>query len=405
VSTNKDSQQVLLHHARSALTLYQAGKPDEALEAASAVLAINPDSSSALSIQGAAYMAIGNPAAALPPLIKLAALHPGNADAQFNIVIAAKAVGRWDDALCYLDRSLQIREDFAAARFERGWLRMMRQDYHGAADDIERAKGAQGVPEQSGELAEIARIFAGLTTASAGPAVTVVVPCFNYGQYVEEAVASALAQTYPRLDVVLVEGGSTDGITPAIVESLAGPRVRIVRRDRPCPVGDNRNAGISAADGELICCLDADDRLRPDFIAKAVAVHTDLGYDIIGSSVAEFGEGRRRRVFASHPTLDDLKQTNQFSVAALFHRMMWEKAGRFRDVTIPEGQLHEDWEFWLRLFACGARGFNINWEFLIEYRTHSSGNRQSQRPGLLPTVRQAAAMLELNQSLLNPQKL
>ena len=82
------------------------------------------------------------------------------------------------------------------------------------------------------------------------PLVSVVIPCFNYGVFVAEAVDSVLAQTFEDLEIILLEGGSTDGTTPDTIQALDRPGVIKLYRDRPCRVGDNRNFGIRHARGK-----------------------------------------------------------------------------------------------------------------------------------------------------------
>jgi|GEM_PF-252387 glycosyltransferase involved in cell wall biosynthesis len=100
------------------------------------------------------------------------------------------------------------------------------------------------------------------------PKVSIVIPCYNYGRYVHFAVDSALAQTYPHVEIIVVDDGSTDD-TPRVLERYAGRIVRI-RQDNGGHVAAV-NRGYAAATGDLILFLDADDVLHPEAIAKAVA--------------------------------------------------------------------------------------------------------------------------------------
>jgi glycosyltransferase involved in cell wall biosynthesis len=90
--------------------------------------------------------------------------------------------------------------------------------------------------------------------------VSAIVPAFNYGRYLSAAIDSALAQTYPLLELVVVDDGSTDE-TAAVLASY-GERVRVLRQDNRGPAAA-RNAGIAAARGELLAFLDADDGWHP----------------------------------------------------------------------------------------------------------------------------------------------
>ena len=103
-----------------------------------------------------------------------------------------------------------------------------------------------------------------------GPLVSILINNYNYERYVEEAVASALAQDYPNVEVVVVDDGSTDG-SREILERFRD-RVRLVFQ----PNGGQAaafNAGFAASRGEIVCFLDADDRFRTD---KATALVREL---------------------------------------------------------------------------------------------------------------------------------
>jgi len=96
--------------------------------------------------------------------------------------------------------------------------------------------------------------------------VSVVIPCFNQAHFLAEAIDSALAQTYPRVEVVVIDDGSTDNT----VEMTARyDRVRYVyQRNRGLSAA--RNAGLRRSNGEFVMFLDADDRLCPDAVTLNV---------------------------------------------------------------------------------------------------------------------------------------
>ena len=107
---------------------------------------------------------------------------------------------------------------------------------------------------------------------STGPAVSVVVPCFNAAPFLRESVGSALAQTRPPLEVIVVDDGSTDD--SAAVASAMGASVRVIRQDNR---GESaaRNRAIDAARGDWIAFLDADDVWRPTKLERQVAAAAD----------------------------------------------------------------------------------------------------------------------------------
>src|SRR2546423_7727277 len=91
--------------------------------------------------------------------------------------------------------------------------------------------------------------------------VSVVVPAYNYARYLPQAIDSALGQTHPPLEVIVVDDGSTDD-TPRVLDAY-GDRIRAVRQANQ-GAGAARNAGIAVARGEYVAFLDSDDLWRPD---------------------------------------------------------------------------------------------------------------------------------------------
>ena len=233
---------------------------------------------------------------------------------------------------------------------------------------------------------------------SARPLISVVIPCFNYGRYVAEAVRSILNQTFRNLEIIVVEGGSTDPDSVAKVrelEATAPPGVRVLYRSEPHLVGDNRNYGIGFARGRYICCLDADDLLRPVYLEVAVFLAEAFGYDLVYPSLQGFGDSEMRWIIndASFPSIFDY---NQVTTVALYRRAVWAHAGGYRDWTLGKQHVPEDWDFWIRLLAHGCRPKSIR-EPLMLYRMHSSGLTASSDRDL---ARQRLALREANQGLL-----
>jgi len=216
-------------------------------------------------------------------------------------------------------------------------------------------------------------------SGAALPAVTIVIPCYNYGRYVAEAVDSALAQTYPNLDVVVVDGGSAEE-TLGVLRALNRPRTRVLFREGRHLVGDNRNFGIAATASPYICCLDADDALEPSYIEKAVFFLDQCGFDLVSSQFHGFGAKitRPRWPLTRRPTLANLQDYNQVVTCALFRRANWEKAGGFHDFGLGADYIYEDWNLWVRMAAQGARIMNMD-ERLFRYRAHDAPRITGQK--------------------------
>lgn len=212
------------------------------------------------------------------------------------------------------------------------------------------------------------------------PLVSVVIPCFNYGRFVEQAIRSALNQTFGDFEIVVVEGGSTDGATPQQVrhiESLNLPKTRFYYRREPHLAGDNRNFGIGHARGRYVCCLDADDLLAPVYLETAVFLAEVFGYDLVSPSLQSFGDSDTRWVVAD-PAFPQIAQENQVATAALFRRSAWAHVGGYRDLGSGDSYVYEDWDFWIRLLGHGFVGKAIR-DPLLLYRVHGGGLSTSGR--------------------------
>ncbi|MGC4083750.1 MAG: glycosyltransferase family A protein [Vicinamibacterales bacterium] len=109
---------------------------------------------------------------------------------------------------------------------------------------------------------------------NAQPLVSIVVLNYNYGRYLTEAVESALSQTYPAIEVVVVDDGSTD--ESAEVLARYEGRVTICRK-RNGGMVSAMNRGFAESRGDVIVFLDADDFLLPDAVAVHVAALADPG--------------------------------------------------------------------------------------------------------------------------------
>jgi glycosyltransferase involved in cell wall biosynthesis len=228
---------------------------------------------------------------------------------------------------------------------------------------------------------------------AAQPLVSVVIPCFNYGRFVEAAIRSVLEQTFDHFEIIVVEGGSSDPDTVAEVrrlESLGLPKTRFFYRSSRHLAGDNRNFGIERALGRYICCLDADDLLKPVYLEVAVFLAEVYGYDFVYPSVQLFGaiESLWLLKDASFP---QLLEENRVSTVALFRRSAWAAIGGYRDWPSGAEHVPEDWDFWIRMAGNGFLGKVIR-EPLHRYRVHQSSLSRTSRLDLAEQGRRLRAV-------------
>ncbi len=127
------------------------------------------------------------------------------------------------------------------------------------------------------------------------PLISVVVPCYNAGPYLGDCLASLRTQTYPGLEIILVDDGSTDD-SLAIAEAMAKEdgRIRVMRQEN-AGVSAARNAGATLAQGAYLLFVDADDTLTPEALATLLAAAQ--GQDIVSACHREVYEDGGTRVF------------------------------------------------------------------------------------------------------------
>lgn len=116
-----------------------------------------------------------------------------------------------------------------------------------------------------------------MTSSSATPLVSCIIACYNRPDYVREAIQSALDQTYPNLEIIVVDDGSTDD-TPEVLASY-GDKIKVVRQANSGTAAA-RNAGIAVSHGKYLAWLDSDDAWLPQKIAVQVEVaerHAEIG--------------------------------------------------------------------------------------------------------------------------------
>jgi hypothetical protein len=216
------------------------------------------------------------------------------------------------------------------------------------------------------------------------PLVSIIIPCYNGAAFLQDALKSALAQSYRKVEVVVVDDGSTDR-SPEIAQRFP---VRYIRLQHG-GLSKARNAGIRESKGSYLVFLDADDRLRPDAIerglhvlaqrpecAMAVGDHCFISED--GSFKAN---SRKACLNAFH--YEALLEGNFIEMisSVLFRRSVLVKVGGF-DTGL---RVAEDYDLYLHI----ARSYPIccHSAVLAEYRMHKSNASHNSELMLTMTLR------------------
>ena len=195
------------------------------------------------------------------------------------------------------------------------------------------------------------------------PRISVLLPCFNDGAWIDEALDSVFAQTFADFEIVVVDDGSTDAETIQKLQSLQKPRTTVFRTEnRGLPAA--RNYAAARASGELFCALDADDRLAPEWFERALGViDTRPEIAFVSHWLETFGD--QHWVWTPERCdLPALLARNTINGAALVRRAAFEAVDGYEE-SMRDGC--EDWDFWLRIVEQGFEGVIVP-EVLFDYR-------------------------------------
>jgi glycosyltransferase involved in cell wall biosynthesis len=224
--------------------------------------------------------------------------------------------------------------------------------------------------------------------------VTVVVPVYNYGHFLGEALDSVLAQTMSDWECIVVDDGSTDG-TAEVARRYAERdlRIRYVRQENRGPSAA-RNTALRLTSSPYVQLLDADDRLAPSKLeihSSFLDAHpdVDLVYSVatffrteepervLYSLHGQLSRPMMQKVYGNRDALDGLQQFNITPpVAMLFRRAVLDRAGYFNEAT----RACEDWDLWLRCAIAGCEFRYLETSETVGFmRTHSgSASRSSE---------------------------
>lgn len=223
--------------------------------------------------------------------------------------------------------------------------------------------------------------------------VSVIIPCYNLGAYIDEAVDSVLEQTFTDLEIIIIDDGSDDPMTKDKLQNYFKPKSRVIHIPNG-GVAAARNLGIDKAAGVYILTLDADDRIAPTFLEKACAVLDSIrSVGIVTSRVELFGETHGEWSMPQEVALPYILLDNQLVCTSLFRKSDWQQAGGY-DVTMHHGW--EDWDLWLKMFQLEREVFRLP-ELLFFYRI-----RRKSRDRSLSLLTKCRLMLQI---ILNNRRL
>ncbi len=186
------------------------------------------------------------------------------------------------------------------------------------------------------------------------PKVTVITPSYNQGQFIEATIQSVLNQTYPNIEYILVDGGSTDE-TMTVVERYRD-RINTIIHERDQGQSDAINKGFRKATGELVGWINSDDLLYPDCVAQIINLYQrHPGGSVYYGAVNDWLDrdgctiGTRQLPIPDRKHLlsynYDIIQQGSFYPTRLVHQI------GYLDETIHYSM---DLDLWLRLLSLGS---------------------------------------------------
>jgi glycosyltransferase involved in cell wall biosynthesis len=197
------------------------------------------------------------------------------------------------------------------------------------------------------------------------PEISVVIPCFNQGEYLHDAIRSVLRQDFPSWEIIVVDDGSTDPGTRNVLRKLSYPRTTVIRQ-RNRGLSAARNAGMRLARGKLLIPLDADDELSGHFMSAMRAA-------LLREPTAAFAHcwtrlfGDQNLIWVDRPyNAYQLLISNSLVGCVLMSKAAWLEVGGYGESMLSG---NEDWDLWLRFLENGWGSVEVP-RPLFRYRRH-----------------------------------
>lgn len=200
--------------------------------------------------------------------------------------------------------------------------------------------------------------------------VSIIIPCYNHGRFLGDAINSILnIKTNYSYEIIVVNDGSTDEHTNQVIDNLNSDRVSVIQQKNQ-GLAAARNNAIIQSHGKYILPLDADNKLHDNYLIKAIDIlEQNPNVDIVYGDCMLFGEqnGLRKQLEMSFEYF--LKIGNHIDACAVYRKKVWDKNNGY-DGKMP-AMGHEDWEFWVHSKLNGFKFYYLE-ELCFYYRTSSS---------------------------------
>lgn len=198
--------------------------------------------------------------------------------------------------------------------------------------------------------------------------ISVIVPCYNQAQYLDECLQSVLDQTYQNWECIIVNDGSPDNTEEIALQwTKKDSRFKYLNKENG-GLSSARNAGINIAKGEWILPLDSDDKIGNRYLELAEK-EFDKDYAIIYSDAHFFNDEFIIRWDLPKYNFENLLLFNHIYCTAFFKKSDWRKVSGY-DVNLIYGR--EDWDFWLSILNKNSIIKKINYDGFFYRRKDTS---------------------------------
>jgi len=194
--------------------------------------------------------------------------------------------------------------------------------------------------------------------------VTVVIPCYNDGAFIQEAIDSVNTQTLKTLEIIIIDDASTDKNTINILKNIIQENIQVIFLEKNSGPAIARNKGIEIAKGKYILPLDADDKIAPTYLEKAKYIldtHPNMG--IVYCEANFFGNKQGKWELPPY-NFPNILIGNMIFATALYRKSDWETLGGYNEKMLSG---NEDYDFWLSLLELKKEVYQIP-ETLFYYR-------------------------------------
>lgn len=205
--------------------------------------------------------------------------------------------------------------------------------------------------------------------------VSVIVPNYNKGEYIEDCLMSVSRQTFKDFECIVIDDCSTDNSVDVIEKVISQDnRFRLIKNEKNMGVGVNRNIGISLSNSEYIVTLDSDDYISDNFLAECYNTMTSEPDCIL--VIPKVFNLYNDNEFVEYPTVDhihvynDVLYGNGITNCCMFKKSRMISCGMYRDVVA------EDWEFNIRYLYKRFYDIRFNYNAIFYYR-HLQNSRSN----------------------------